>query len=92
MGPGTLFTKLDVKTAFCLLPAQRHLVVMCWNNHIYVDICFPFGLRSTPKIFNILADPLSWIQRVLVLKVGMACIDRYQWQRTWLETNWRILL
>jgi len=64
LGRGTLLTKLDIKSAFCLLPvhlADRHLLAMKWNNHIYIDTCLPFGLYSTPKLFNILADLLSWI-------------------------------
>ena len=64
LGPGSLLAKLDVKSAFCLLPvhvADRHLLAMCWNNQIYIDTCLPFGLRSAPKLFNVLADLLSWI-------------------------------
>ena len=34
---------------------------MEWNNGIYIDTCLPFGLRSAPKLFNILADLPSWI-------------------------------
>ena len=34
---------------------------MRWNNQIYFDTCLPFGLRSAPKLFNVLADLLSWI-------------------------------
>ena len=34
---------------------------MEWNQSIYIDTCLPFGLRSAPKLFNILADLLSWI-------------------------------
>ena len=34
---------------------------MEWNKGIYIDTCLPFGLRSAPKLFNILADFLSWI-------------------------------
>ena len=63
-GPGTLLAKIDIKHAFRLLPvhpADRHVLAMCWNNNIYIDTCLPFGLRSAPKLFNILADLLSWI-------------------------------
>jgi len=34
---------------------------MCWRNQIFIDTCLPFGLRSAPKLFNTLADLLSWI-------------------------------
>ena len=34
---------------------------MKWKDKIYIDGCLPFGLRSAPKLFNILADLLSWI-------------------------------
>ena len=34
---------------------------MSWNNSIYLDTCLPFGLRSAPKLFNLLADLLSWV-------------------------------
>ena len=63
-GPGTLLAKIDIKSAFRLLPvhpADRHLLAMQWNHQIYIDMCLPFGLRSVPKLFNILADFLSWI-------------------------------
>ena len=51
-GLGTLLGKIDIKSAFRLLPvypADRHLLAMSWNNHIYIDTCLPFGLRSAPK-------------------------------------------
>ena len=63
-GPDTLLAKLDMKNAFRLLPvhpADRHLLAMEWNNQVYIDTCLPFGLRSAPKLFTILADLLSWI-------------------------------
>ena len=63
-GPGTLLAKIDIKHAFRLLPvhpADRHVLAMRWNNNIYIDTCLPFGLRSAPKLFIILADLLSWI-------------------------------
>ena len=63
-GPHTLLAKVDIKSAFRLLPvhpADRHLLAMEWDNRIYIDGCLPFGLRSAPKLFNILADLLCWI-------------------------------
>ena len=63
-GPYTLLSKVDIKSAFRLIPvhpADRHLLAMKWNDKIYIDGCLPFGLRSAPKLFNILADLVSWI-------------------------------
>ena len=56
--------KVDIKSAFHLLPVHltdRHLLAMKWCKQLYIDTCLPFGLRSAPKLFNILADLLSWI-------------------------------
>ena len=64
IGQGTLLAKVDIKSAFRLLPvhpADRHLLAMRWDQHIFIDTCLPFGLRSIPKLFNVLADLLSWI-------------------------------
>ena len=58
--------KIDVKSAFRLLPvhpADRHLLGMEWQGGIYIDTCLPFGLRSAPKLFNVLAELLSWMVR-----------------------------
>ena len=62
-GPNTLLAKIDIKSAFRLLPvhpADRHLLAIEWKNSIFIDACLPFGLRSAPKLFNILADLLSY--------------------------------
>ena len=64
IGYGILMAKIDVKSAFRLLPvhpADRHLLSMKWNNQIFIDTCLPFGLQSAPKLFNVLANLLSWI-------------------------------
>ena len=37
------------------------MLAMKWNNQVCIDTRLPFGLRSAPKLFNILADLLSWI-------------------------------
>ena len=64
MGQGTMLAKIDVKSAFRLLPvhpADHHLLAMKWKKQLFIDTCLPFGLRSAPRLFNILADLLSWI-------------------------------
>ena len=63
-GQGTLLAKIDVKSAFRFIPVHpcdRHLLGMEWKGEVYIDTCLPFGLRSAPKLFNILADALEWI-------------------------------
>ena len=64
LGRGSLLAKIDVRSAFRLLPvhpADRHLLAMSWRSKVFIDTCLPFGLRSSPKLFNILADLLAWI-------------------------------
>ena len=63
-GQHTFFAKVDIKSAFRLIPvhpADRHLLGMRWRKQVYIDSCLPFGLRSAPKLFNILADLVSWV-------------------------------
>ena len=57
-------SKIDVKHAFRLLPvkpAQWILLGICWLNRIFIDTRLPFGLRSSPAIFNKFADAICWI-------------------------------
>ena len=66
LGPGALMAKLDVKSAYRIVPVHpqdRHLLGMQWKDGVYVDAALPFGLRSAPKIFNALADAVEWIVR-----------------------------
>ena len=64
LGRGSMLAKIDIKSAFRLLPVHpigRHLLAVKWRESIYIDHCVPFGLRSAPKLFTILADLLAWI-------------------------------
>ena len=74
--PGALLAKLDVKSAYRLIPvhpADRLLLGFQWQGHRYVDGMLPFGLRSAPKIFTAVADALEWIVRAR----GVRRIDHY---------------
>ena len=80
LGPNTLMAKVDIKSAFRLLPvhpADRHLLAMEWRNKIFIDTCLPFGLWSAPKLFNILADLLSWITMTKGVSFSIHYLDDF---------------
>ena len=59
-----LMAKLDIKHAFRLCPvrlADRELLGIHWKGQFYVDLRLHFGLRSSPYLFNRLADTFEWI-------------------------------
>ena len=63
MRSGALLAKIDVQSAFRLLPvhpADRHLG-MQWKGNVYIDTCLHFGLQSAPKLFIWVTDFLTWI-------------------------------
>ena len=62
VGPGTLLAKVDLKNAFRLCPVRPedwHLLGIRWRGQYYVDKCLPFGLRSAPFLFNMVAEALE---------------------------------
>ncbi|OQV25874.1 hypothetical protein BV898_00023 [Hypsibius exemplaris] len=70
---GALMAKLDVKYAFRIIPIQRkdwNLLGFAHDGKYYFDTVLPFGLQSSPAIFNQLADLLEWL-----LKVNGDCPD-----------------
>ena len=50
---------------------------MKWNTQVYIDACLPFGLRSAPKLFNVLADLLSWILEHMGVSPIMHYLDDF---------------
>ena len=78
-GWASLLAKIDIRSAFRPLPihpADSHLLAMHWSNSLCIATCQPFGLRSAPKLFNILADLLSWIIHIK----GVSFCIHYSWQ------------
>ena len=64
LGPNALMGKIDLKNAFRQIPVRRedwHLLGIQWQGMWYVDKCLPFGLRSSPALFNKLATAIEWI-------------------------------
>ena len=79
-GKNTILAKIDIKSAFRLLPvhpADRYLLGMKWRDQIYIDHCIPFGLRSAPKLFNLLADLLAWIAQDAGVSYLILYLDDY---------------
>ena len=63
LGPGALLAKIDIESAYRIIPVHpqdRHLQAVQWEGKVYIDPMLPFGLRSAPKIFNAVADALTW--------------------------------
>lgn len=63
LGRGSLLAKIDIKSAYRLIPVHpydRKFLGMLWEQELYVDCMLPFGLRSVPKIFSSVADALEW--------------------------------
>ena len=79
-GRSTMLAKIDIKNAFCLLPvhpADHHLLGIKWRGNVYIDHCIPFGLRSAPKLLNILADLLAWIMEDAGVSYLIYYLDDY---------------
>ena len=50
---------------------------MQWKDRLFIDTCLPFGLRFAPKLFNILADLLTWIPQQQVAIPLLHCLDDF---------------
>ena len=64
LGQGALLAKIDLENAFRQCPVREsdyHLLGMQWRGKFYYDKCLPFGLRSAPYLFNLVATALEWI-------------------------------
>lgn len=76
LGKGTLLAKLDIQAAYCLVPIHpdnRPLLGVKWGDACYFDRMLPYGLRSAPKIFTVVADALEWC----LWQSGVTHIDHY---------------
>ena len=76
MGKGSLLAKIDIKSAYRLVPVSpldRIWLGTCWKDQIYVDSKLPFSLRSAPKNFTAIADALEWC----MAKEGVQAVYHY---------------
>ena len=66
LGPHTLMAKIDIESAYCLIPVHpedRFLLGVNWRDQLYIDPMLSFGLHSASKNFNVVADALEWCLR-----------------------------
>ena len=64
LGRHRLLAKVDLQHAYRMVPVHwddHHLLGIRWGGEVYIDTALPFGLRSAPKIFSVLADALAWV-------------------------------
>lgn len=63
-GVGCEIAKLDVKSAFrcvAVRPEDRWTLGTQWGGHHYIDLMLPFGLKSSPALWEVYATLLEWI-------------------------------
>ena len=76
-GQGAYMAKIDIKHAFRICPVRMEdlpLLGIKWKGLFYVDTRLPFGSRSSPFIFNQLADLLCWL---IITACRIACVVHY---------------
>ncbi|XP_052264881.1 uncharacterized protein LOC127867602 [Dreissena polymorpha] len=64
IGPGTLFSKTDIDSAFRLIPihhSDHHLLGIQFQNSYYYDTCLPMGASSSCAIFERFSSALQFI-------------------------------
>ena len=77
MGRGSKLVKRDLADAFRHIPVARSdwwLLGFFWQGHYYFDRFLPFGLRTSPYIFDLLAKGLHWI---LIAVLGWVTVLHY---------------
>ena len=80
-GQGAFPSKVDIRNAFRLCPVRQddwHLLGIHWRGQYYFERVLPFGLRSSPFIFNQVADALEWVLcHEFAIKEIMHYLDDY---------------
>ena len=67
-GRGAILMKRDLKSAFRHIPVSacdHWLLIFEWKGKYYVDMFLPFGLRTSPRIFNLFSEAVHWILETL---------------------------
>lgn len=63
IGRGGRLCKVDIKGAFRLIPVRRedrHLLCFVLDGHLFAELSLPFGLSSSPSIFEGYSSAIEW--------------------------------
>ena len=63
-GQGAIMIKRDLKSAFRHIPVSPEdhwCLIFEWQGKYYVDMFLPFGLRTSPRIFNLFSEAVHWV-------------------------------
>ena len=77
---GALLAKNDIEAAYRLIPVHPQdcpLQAIVWEKQVFVVPMLPFGLQSTVKIFNAVADALKWYLCQCGIFHVLHCLDDY---------------
>ncbi len=70
-GRGCKLVKIDVKSAFRLIPVRYediNLLGIHWKDRYYLDTCLPFGMASSPPIWERFSRMIRWLIQSECLK------------------------
>ena len=80
-GSNCLMSKIDVKGAFRLIPVRpsdRKYLGYKWRGKYYVDLCLPFGMKSSPSIWCRMSQAILWIiQNHLKISSSVCYVDDF---------------
>ncbi len=69
-GPGAIFVKRDLKDAFRHIPvaiSDQYLLGFHCDGLYWIERYLPFGLRTSPFIFDLFAKAINWIMIAVLL-------------------------
>jgi hypothetical protein len=72
--------KRDLKDAFRTIPVSPYdywLLIFEWEGEYYVDIFLPFGLATSPCLFNLFAEALHWILEHIFIHPTVHYLDDF---------------
>ena len=77
LGPGCVLSKVDIQSAFKIIPVHpedHNLLGFKWEGKCYYDRTLPIGCRSSCAIFETFSTAVEWIAKGIINPGGMVHI------------------